>query len=85
MAISQAGQDATAFILNQIELGVLRLPMDVSLERVAKNTGNSEQNIGSAFDFYIKPSLAEKGIFSRKCGKPKIIQLSKTEADKKPA
>jgi hypothetical protein len=77
MSHSQAGQNATAFILEQIEAGIIVLPMDIRLSRIAENTNGCGRNIGSAFDFYIQPSLAAKGYISRKCGTPRIIQLSK--------
>ncbi len=77
MSLSQAGQDAVEFILNQIESGVMLLPTEIDLERIGKSIGVSNQVLGSAFKDYIEKPLAAKGIAARKCGVPRRIQLRK--------
>lgn len=78
MAISQAGQEAVAFMLGQIEKNIVTLPVDFSLEYIALNTNVSVQNIGSAFDHYIKRPLATQGIKAVKYKTRKVhIKLTK--------
>ena len=78
MAISQAGQEAMTFMLGQIEKNIVTYPIDFSLEYIALKTGVTEQNIGSAFDYYIKRPLASQGIKAEKYKTNKVhIRLTR--------
>jgi hypothetical protein len=77
MTHSQAGQEAVAFVFNQINIGVVKVPTEITLQSIFKATGASVQCIGGAFDDYIEPQLAAKGYMARKCGSPVRIQISR--------
>lgn len=75
--VSTAGQDATKYILQEINNGNLILPREITLQQIAKFIQTTPQVVGTAYDDYIRKPLAAKGISSRKCGTPVCIQLSR--------
>ena len=75
MTVSEAGQKALKFILSELDAGVFILPREVYLQTIAEAQGITTQNIGSAYDDYIKKPLELKGIGSKKCGSRVRIQL----------
>lgn len=79
MSHAEAGQKALKFILSEVDAGIFILPRDVHLRTIAEAQGITTQDIGSAYDYYIRKPLELKGIGSRKCGSPVRIQLWKID------
>lgn len=77
MALSQVGQDVVEFIFKQINNGIISDSSEIRLKALNERTGHSCQNIGLAFDSYIKEPLAAKGYEAKKCGRPVRIILKK--------
>lgn len=75
MRDSECARNVAILICNLISDGYLLVPGEISLQELSRKTGFTPQQIGSCYS-QIARILFEKGYTTRKCGTPKIIQVS---------
>lgn len=68
--------DVAELIKKMIDDKILLVPGSISLEQLKNRTGYSNNLIGKSFQL-IERILLENGYSCRKCGTPRIIQISK--------
>ena len=77
--LSDDGAVVASHIIEEIEAASRCVPGEISLRYIEGKTGVRVQNIGMAYDPYIRRPLEQRGISSRKVGSPVRIELSRIE------
>ena len=75
MRDSECARSVSMLICNLISDGYLLVPGEISLQELSRKTGFTPQQIGSCHA-QISKILLGKSYDTRKCGTPKIIQVS---------
>lgn len=78
MRLTDCGEKVVIVILDAIRKNHVVLPAEMSLQRLEELSGCRAQSIGMSFDDSIKQALLKSGIKARKCGRPVVLQLSKS-------
>lgn len=81
MRDSECARDVSILIYKMIFDGYLLVPGEISLQELSRKIGCTPQKIGSCYS-QIERMLLEKNYATRKCGIPKVIQVSRTTVHK---
>lgn len=76
MRDSECTREVVMLICNLISEGYLLVPGEISLQELSRKIGCTPQQIGSCYS-QIEKMLVEKKYATRKCGTPKVIQVSR--------